>query len=240
MSSRNRLRSRRVGGRAPFGSDAGSLVESPADDWLGEGLDWFEDTSDEEPEPEPFAAPATGGRDRRMPSRAEAESAAGSVPLDRRQAIVRRRQLAGLGALCLLVVLGVIIPLVVFDSGQGTLSPITTPPTVGTTATATTRPTTTTTSNSGTQTPSASRLRVVLPASGTLRRGDRGSTVVALQKALVAIGYDPGATDGVFGANTQAAVLDFQRSNNLQPDGVVGKETARTLNAGLSRRASAG
>ena len=136
---------------------------------------------------------------------------------------------------------GVIVPLVVFDSGQGTLSPITTPPTVGaTTTTTTTRPTTTTTSNSGSQTPSASRLRVVLPASGTLRRGDRGSAVVALQKALVAIGYDPGTADGVFGANTEAAVLDFQRSNNLQPDGVVGKETARTLNAGLSRRASAG
>jgi peptidoglycan hydrolase-like protein with peptidoglycan-binding domain len=85
-----------------------------------------------------------------------------------------------------------------------------------------------------------SPLRVALPASGTLRRGDHGSAVETLQKALVALGFAPGRPDGVFGANTEAAVVDFQRSNGLQPDGIVGKETARTLNAGLTNRASGG
>ncbi|CAB4932806.1 unannotated protein [freshwater metagenome] len=56
-----------------------------------------------------------------------------------------------------------------------------------------------------------------------LKRGDSGSRVVALQKAL-------GITaDGEFGTATHKAVRAFQRANGLAIDGVVGSMTASKL-----------
>lgn len=46
-----------------------------------------------------------------------------------------------------------------------------------------------------------------------------------LQQALRAAGYDPGAEDGAFGPNTEAAVKNFQERLNIPADGVVGKQT---------------
>ncbi|HHW71541.1 MAG TPA: peptidoglycan-binding protein, partial [Clostridiales bacterium] len=43
----------------------------------------------------------------------------------------------------------------------------------------------------------------------TLRRGSRGSQVVALQKRLNELGYNCGKADGIFGANTESAVKKF-------------------------------
>ena len=37
------------------------------------------------------------------------------------------------------------------------------------------------------------------------------------------------AVDGIFGANTQRAVRDFQSNNSLSVDGIVGNNTWRTL-----------
>lgn len=65
------------------------------------------------------------------------------------------------------------------------------------------------------------------PAPGALpvaRRGDRGQHVRDLQTALK---LRP--ADGVFGPATFAAVVAFQRRNNLRPDGVVGRMTWAAL-----------
>ena len=45
----------------------------------------------------------------------------------------------------------------------------------------------------------------------TLRRGDTGSDVRTLQTALTRAGYDPGPINGIFGAQTEQAVKQFQR-----------------------------
>lgn len=46
---------------------------------------------------------------------------------------------------------------------------------------------------------------------------------LALQEGLVALGYDPGAPDGMFGPNTRRALMDFQRDRNLDVDGYAGR-----------------
>jgi len=57
----------------------------------------------------------------------------------------------------------------------------------------------------------------------TVRRGSKGDTVVAVQRAL-------GVTaDGDFGPGTEASVKDWQRRNGLIPDGVVGPATLRAM-----------
>ena len=63
----------------------------------------------------------------------------------------------------------------------------------------------------------------------TLRRFDTGEEVRALQEALRARGFPPGAIDGIFGAGTEAALVAFQRSEGLVPDGVAGARTFAAL-----------
>ena len=63
----------------------------------------------------------------------------------------------------------------------------------------------------------------------TIRLGDRGDSVRAIQQALASRGYLSGAIDGVFGQETQYAVRKFQQDNALIADGIVGKETAGIL-----------
>ncbi len=46
-----------------------------------------------------------------------------------------------------------------------------------------------------------------------------GDDVRDLQEGLVALGYRPGATDGIFGPETYAAVLEFQRRSHLPETG---------------------
>ncbi len=64
-----------------------------------------------------------------------------------------------------------------------------------------------------------------------LKEGSSGPAVVALQKKLAAIGFDPGMADGVFGAKTLAAVLSFQKANALTADGAIGPNSWGRLNA---------
>lgn len=64
----------------------------------------------------------------------------------------------------------------------------------------------------------------------TLRLGSRGTDVMEIQALLKKIGYDPGPIDGVFGRQTQQAVINFQRDNGLTPDGVIGPQTYKVLN----------
>jgi hypothetical protein len=68
----------------------------------------------------------------------------------------------------------------------------------------------------------------------TLRLGSAGDDVASLQRAL---NLTP---DGVFGAITEAAVRDFQRSAGLAADGVAGPQTLAKLFGQPSRALSAG
>jgi len=57
----------------------------------------------------------------------------------------------------------------------------------------------------------------------TLRIGFRGPGVKCLQDALEI------AADGIFGPLTQKAVINFQKSKGLVPDGIVGPKTKAAL-----------
>jgi hypothetical protein len=58
----------------------------------------------------------------------------------------------------------------------------------------------------------------------------RGEAVKTCQRRLVVHGFAV-TIDGVYGPNTQAAVLVFQRANNLTADGIVGSKTWAKLDA---------
>lgn len=64
-----------------------------------------------------------------------------------------------------------------------------------------------------------------------LRQGDRGIVVEGLQQQLLALGFDPGPIDGIFGPQTLDAVMRFQRVANLTVDGIVGPKTTEALNS---------
>lgn len=57
-----------------------------------------------------------------------------------------------------------------------------------------------------------------------INEGDGGSYVYMVQLALTRAGY-PADIDGVFGGRTKGAVINFQKSRRLNPDGIVGKNT---------------
>jgi putative chitinase len=65
--------------------------------------------------------------------------------------------------------------------------------------------------------------------SAMLQLNSSGLEVTALQQALQAAGFSPGAIDGSFGPGTEAAVLAFQQSEGLAADGIVGPNTATAL-----------
>jgi len=62
-----------------------------------------------------------------------------------------------------------------------------------------------------------------------LSSGSRGEKVEELQKRLQALGYYDGEIDGQFGSGTKAAVVDFQKNNGLDTDGLAGTETLNLL-----------
>lgn len=57
----------------------------------------------------------------------------------------------------------------------------------------------------------------------------RGDDVSALQERLLGLGFHPGRVDGLFGADTEAAVREFQRGVGLTADGQVGPDTLRAF-----------
>ena len=71
-------------------------------------------------------------------------------------------------------------------------------------------------------------------AAAALKRGSSGDDVIKLQKKLRNWGYYSGTVDGVYGAQTEEAVMYFQRKNGLTADGVVGAATAKALGMSLS------
>ncbi len=63
----------------------------------------------------------------------------------------------------------------------------------------------------------------------TIRLNSRGPDVALLQAILNRLGFNSGTVDGVFGNRTQTAVIRFQRSVGLSPDGVAGPRTWAAL-----------
>jgi peptidoglycan hydrolase-like protein with peptidoglycan-binding domain len=65
----------------------------------------------------------------------------------------------------------------------------------------------------------------------TIRRGSTGNPVRRAQKRLTLGGYDTNGVDGIFGADTEAAVRRFQGDRALTVDGVVGPRTWAEIDA---------
>ena len=219
----------------------------PGDDWLGDVSDddWSAPGAapsgsrsgpsasrepfalEDEPEREP---PAERGE----PSRAT--SGRGGVDFGRRRAV------AGL-ALVAIVGVAAAFAVVLLRGGDEEPTPVTTP--VTTPSPSETEPSPTTTTPTATE-PTTTEPTTTEPTNGTdsftlpegtkLQLGGENDPAVVtdLQEALTAAGYNPGAADGTFGEQTEAAVVAFQEANGLAVDGRVGPETAAALNAALA------
>lgn len=57
-------------------------------------------------------------------------------------------------------------------------------------------------------------------------------TILEIQTALKAAGFDPGALDGKDGPHTQAAVKAYQQAHGLAVDGIAGPRTQESLRGG--------
>ena len=83
--------------------------------------------------------------------------------------------------------------------------------------------------------------RDTVASAGLLERGSgyqsgRGSDAVrTLQRRLRRLGLEPGPIDGLYGPLTQGAVERFQQRHGLAVDGVVGRQTKRSLFSGSSQ-----
>lgn len=71
-------------------------------------------------------------------------------------------------------------------------------------------------------------------AAPTLRQGDSGAQVRTMQEKLKRWGYYDGTVDGIFGSQTRRAVVKFQQTNGLTPDGIVGTNTLKALGMPVS------
>lgn len=57
----------------------------------------------------------------------------------------------------------------------------------------------------------------------------RGEDVAELQSRLNSLGFDSGKVDGIYGPDTEAAVIDFQHNRHLAEDGKVGPEVVTEI-----------
>lgn len=135
-----------------------------------------------------------------------------------------------LRSLCIVVAVVVVavagISLTLNEARGPTVVEVVAPPTsIATTSSSST------TSSSTTSTSTTSTTVVPEPAGTTLRRGDRGPAVAALQRDLHALGYWLGAGNDSFGLLTEQAVTAFQKVEGLGRDGVAGPATLAALAA---------
>jgi len=66
-----------------------------------------------------------------------------------------------------------------------------------------------------------------------LKLRSRGEQVENLQDGLAHLGFHPGVPDGIFGKNTESAVVAFQLKRRILADGIVGPSTERVYNHAL-------
>ena len=62
-----------------------------------------------------------------------------------------------------------------------------------------------------------------------LKYGARGNITKLLQEKLVSLGYYTNGIDGTFGLGTKNAVISYQKSKGLDSDGIVGKNTWKSI-----------
>jgi hypothetical protein len=141
---------------------------------------------------------------------------------------LNRRRLAVLGAVAFIVIVGVAYAASgLFGGSKSSKPPAQTP---------TTHPVTTTVQHT-TPPPTHTTPPAKVPAltSGLLKQGTSGPDVKALQQALAAVGESPGKIDGVFGAQTETALVAFQKGAGISADGVYGPATKAALDKKLGR-----
>ena len=68
--------------------------------------------------------------------------------------------------------------------------------------------------------------------------GLTNSQVKSIQQKLKNWGYYTGGVDGVYGPKTRAAVVQFQKTNKLTADGIVGSKTAAAMGLSLTAQTS--
>ena len=73
-----------------------------------------------------------------------------------------------------------------------------------------------------------------------VKMGSAGESVKTLQTRLNALGYSCGTVDGIFGRQTYAAVVAFQKANSLDVDGIVGPKTWAKLGGSTSTAPTTG
>ena len=66
-----------------------------------------------------------------------------------------------------------------------------------------------------------------------LLKDSTGDRVKNLQSNLKTLNFDPGPIDGIFGDNTESVVKQFQESNGLLVDGIVGPNTQKAICSAL-------
>lgn len=76
-------------------------------------------------------------------------------------------------------------------------------------------------------------------SAGTLRYGDEGYDVKALQVELRKLGYYSGSLSGLYRSGTEKAVRDFERNNNLPVDGIADRGMQAVLFSKAAKKASA-
>ena len=76
-------------------------------------------------------------------------------------------------------------------------------------------------------------LRPVIAGESTLGLGARGPAVVAVQDALVALGYPAGPADGIFGRGTERLVAQFRKDEGLDAGAEVDEATIHALDERL-------
>jgi hypothetical protein len=235
----NETRARRSSGR----ETGPERLEDPLDDWLGDVSDddWSEGAALPARSPSsPYQqAPAPQGERAVAPASRRSARTAGADRSD-----VARRRVVAVVVLGSLAGLAGVFAFIAFGGDDGTPAtttvsqPVTTPTTTTqTTTTPSTEPTTpTTTTPTTTQPETSGATGFTLPEGTKLQRDAENddAVVLELQQALTAAGYDPGAADGTFGEQTEAAVIAFQQANGLSVDGRVGPETAAALNSALA------
>ena len=71
-----------------------------------------------------------------------------------------------------------------------------------------------------------------------LQKGDTGTSVTALQEALIELGYLKGTADGKFGAGTEKAVIAFQQKNDYPATGIMDANIQAFLFSGTVKNAA--
>lgn len=69
-----------------------------------------------------------------------------------------------------------------------------------------------------------------------VKKGMKNSSVKVLQNCLAKLGYKIGTADGIFGNKTLSAVISFQKSKHLVPNGIVDAKTLSVLNVEIQKK----